>query len=96
MFQCVNLFVLQRKQNAPTENSIHISPLIFHEMLKNLAFIRYLIWTTFLNLSTFVRPWKTAPGSWLNGKVKVFSVLSSASSIQVYFVGMHSKPECNC
>lgn len=80
-------------------------------MLKNLAFIRYLIWTTFLNLSTFVRPWKMAPGSWLNCKVKVFSVLSSAyvevkvaycrfkedqSSIQVYFVGMHSKPECNC
>lgn len=44
MFQCVNLFVLQRKQNAPTENSIHILPLIFYEMLKNLAFIRYLIW----------------------------------------------------
>lgn len=53
-----------------------------------------------------------APGSRLNGKVKVFSLLSSAwyvevkvayrrfkedqSSIQVYFVGKHSKPECNC
>lgn len=66
-------------------------------MLKNLAFIRYLIWTTFFkpfNICSSVE--NGLPGSWLNGKVKVFSVLSSASSIQVYFVGMHSKPECNC